>query len=282
MKKMDDKIHVLMSGLPGNMATRVALKIADSKDIDFVYYALSDHFDGSRTLVRNNNRGKYRISLRSPNEHKASLMLFRERSPGIVVDFTIPDAVNRNAELYCEVGVPFVMGTTGGDRDKLVETVKNSNIPAVIAPNMGIPLVLVQSMLEYASKMFPSALSGFTLEIVESHQETKKDTSGTAKAFQSLFEKLGATIRCGIISIRDKVVQEFVMGIKEVNAHGYHWYKLYNKDGTVTLELATKVDGRHVYADGTLEAIRFLNKKIQEGSKGEVFTMIDVLKSLNQ
>ena len=27
-----------------------------------------------------------------------------------------------NAELYCKVGVPFVMGTTGGDRERLYKT----------------------------------------------------------------------------------------------------------------------------------------------------------------
>ena len=29
-----------------------------------------------------------------------------------------------NAELYAKVGVPFVMGTTGGDRERLYKTVE--------------------------------------------------------------------------------------------------------------------------------------------------------------
>lgn len=42
-----------------------------------------------------------------------------------------------NAELYGKVGVPFVMGTTGGDRDQLYKTVEDSKVYAVISPQMG-------------------------------------------------------------------------------------------------------------------------------------------------
>lgn len=42
-----------------------------------------------------------------------------------------------NAEAYCKRQLAFVMGTTGGDRVKLVETVNNAGSYAVIAPNMG-------------------------------------------------------------------------------------------------------------------------------------------------
>lgn len=34
----------------------------------------------------------------------------------VVVDYTQPTAVNRNAEFYAKHGLDFVMGTTGGDR----------------------------------------------------------------------------------------------------------------------------------------------------------------------
>ena len=42
-----------------------------------------------------------------------------------------------NAELYSKSGVPFVMGTTGGDRDLLYKTVQEANLYAVISPQMG-------------------------------------------------------------------------------------------------------------------------------------------------
>ena len=42
-----------------------------------------------------------------------------------------------NARFYCHNGVPFVMGTTGGDREQLLADTQASGTYAVIAPNMG-------------------------------------------------------------------------------------------------------------------------------------------------
>ena len=37
----------------------------------------------------------------------------------IVIDFTHPTAVNPNADFYAKHKLPYIMGTTGGDRDAL-------------------------------------------------------------------------------------------------------------------------------------------------------------------
>lgn len=42
-----------------------------------------------------------------------------------------------NTELYCKFGIPFVMGTTGGDRELMYKTVEDSNVYALISPQMG-------------------------------------------------------------------------------------------------------------------------------------------------
>ena len=42
-----------------------------------------------------------------------------------------------NARFYCQNQVPFVMGTTGGDRHQLLEDTKKAGVYAVIAPQMG-------------------------------------------------------------------------------------------------------------------------------------------------
>lgn len=49
-------------------------------------------------------------------------------------------------------------------------------------------------MLKYMSDRFPGAFSGYTLTVTESHQASKLDTSGTAKAMVEFFKKLGATM----------------------------------------------------------------------------------------
>jgi dihydrodipicolinate reductase len=45
--------------------------------------------------------------------------------------------------------------------------------------------------MELMAEQFPGAFTGYKLEVVESHQRTKVDTSGTAKAVVSSFQKLG-------------------------------------------------------------------------------------------
>lgn len=42
-----------------------------------------------------------------------------------------------NVEFYAHNGIPFVVGTTGGDRDKLLQDAQATGSYAVIAPQMG-------------------------------------------------------------------------------------------------------------------------------------------------
>ena len=46
-------------------------------------------------------------------------------------------------------------------------------------------------MMEMMGQEFPGAFSGYKLAVTESHQRTKADTSGTAKAVVSSFQRLG-------------------------------------------------------------------------------------------
>lgn len=270
-----EKQLVTMSGLPGEVATLVAGDIIISPDLELA----SDSLSSERHQRPNSFCSIYTrpINLIPPVAHKNMLQEVRQLG-GIVVDFTRPDAVNRNAELYAETGVPFVMGTTGGDREKLLETVKRSKISAVIAPNMATPMVVLQAMLEFAANTFPNALEGWTQEFEESHQDTKKDTSGTAKAWKPMLESLGALMPGEINSIRDRIRQKNELHVRNLDAHAYHFVTLISPDRTTQINLSTKIDGRNVYVGGTLQAIRFLREKIQAGSQGEVFSMIDVLK----
>ncbi len=42
-----------------------------------------------------------------------------------------------NGRFYAASGLPFVMGTTGGDREALLRDVRAAGVSAVIAPQMG-------------------------------------------------------------------------------------------------------------------------------------------------
>jgi 4-hydroxy-tetrahydrodipicolinate reductase len=277
---MEDKITILMSGLPGKMASTVIEKILEQEDMNFSNSALTGQI--KEDIFKISEEGE--IALVKPEKHNDFLANCTANigSNLIIVDYSQPDAVNRNAELYCKHKIPFVMGTTGGDRKALEEVVKNSEISAVIAPNMAKQIVGFQAMMQYASENFPNLFKDYTLEITESHQTGKKDTSGTAKAMVSYFNRLGIPFTAEQIRmIRNPIDQKLAVGIPEeyLSGHGWHTYTLKSKDETVKFQFIHNVNGRDIYAEGTIDAIRFLNKKFyQENQKGKVYSMIDVLR----
>ena len=201
----------------------------------------------------------------------------------VVIDYTLPSAVNENALFYCENGIPFVMGTTGGDREKLIEDVAASGVYAVIAPNMGKQIVAFQTMMESMAEQFPGCFQGYSLRVVESHQRTKADTSGTAKAVVQSFQKMGLSDfkESDIEKVREKEAQMFDMGVPEecIDGHAFHTYTLTSDDGSVTLEFKHNVCGRKVYAEGTVDAAIFLHQQRQKGTATKLYNMIDVLKA---
>ncbi|HDD46218.1 MAG TPA: dihydrodipicolinate reductase [Candidatus Aenigmarchaeota archaeon] len=267
-------VRVVLSGLPGKMATKVKEKVLGCDDFELLPCALTSKRHDSERLDG--------IELYGTQRRNEFLEDTEKHRPFIIVDYTTPDAVNENAEFYCTSGIPFVMGTTGGDREKLIECVEGSDICAVIAPNMAKQIVGLMAMFEYAATNFPGLFEGYGLEIVESHQSTKKDTSGTAKAMVKYFNKLGIPFNIDDIQkIRDPEKQREI-GVPEeyLAGHGWHTYKLTSPDRTVYFEFTHNVNGRDIYALGTLDAIKYLHRKMEEGSKGRAYSMIDVLKGI--
>jgi len=275
---MNKIVKVMVNGIPGNMASNVAKYVLEDSRFELVPYTLTGlGVTASELLI-----GSRKIALIPPNQKEEAIAsILKNEGMFISVDFTHPSAVNSNAEFYCNHGIPFVMGTTGGDREFLNETIEVSAIAAVIAPNMAKQIVGFQAMMEYAANVFPNLFAEYSLEILESHQKGKADTSGTAKAMVGYFIKLGIPFSEDKINMeRDPDVQKDCLDVPEqyLSGHGWHTYTLVSPDATVKFEFIHNVNGRDIYAVGTLDAIIFLDKKVKDGAKGKVFTMIDVLK----
>lgn len=355
------KINVMVNGLPGKMASKVAEHVLRDNSFQIVPYSLT-----GPEIEQDSVFGDIRLIKPKDRDFKIEGII-EENFPFISVDFTHPDAVNSNGYFYCRNKLPFVMGTTGGDRKALEDRVKTSEISAVIAPNMAKQIVAFQERMQYAAENFSNALRGYYLEIVESHQKGKADTSGTAQSMvekpdgsQGYFNLLGIPFtKDQIIKIRDPNEQR-KLGVPEpaLEGHGWHTYIVYShrpdnlgievlaatikdflekdiskvfsdyrfydaepkkvkgiinnlnyleekigkaglsnfseeiyrvsEDETVSFSLhhipeklmviTHNVNGRDIYASGTLDAIIYLNRKVKEGSKGQVYSMIDVLK----
>ncbi len=271
--------QIMVNGLPGNVSRMIAANILQDPKLTLLPYSLT----GPEIEIDKITIEDQTVALITPDWRDTRIMTIKDTYGDFIsIDFTHPSAVNRNARFYCTFDLPFVMGTTGGDPQALQDMVTKSSISAVIAPNMAKQVVGLQAMLDYGAKNFPELFKGYRLKVQESHQQGKADTSGTAKKMVAYFNAMGVDFaEDQIQKERDPAVQQTVWGIPEayLDGHGWHTYKLTSSDGTATFEIRHHINGRNIYAEGILEAVHFLQKKLEYGSRGKVFSMIDVIKA---
>ena len=275
-------IPVMMNGLPGDVATTITRHLLTDDRFRLIPLSLTGpEITETRWVIDG-----CELNLITPDQRDPAIRNIKEKEGTfITVDFTHPSAVNDNGSFYCQNRLPFVMGTTGGDRALLNDTVAASEIPAVIAPNMAKQIVGFQAMMEYGANTFPDLFKGYTLGIRESHQQGKADTSGTAKAMVTYFNVMGIPFSAeDIVKERDPGIQQKEWEIPEnhLEGHAWHTYSLTSDDGTARFEFTHNINGRDIYAQGTLDAIAYLHQKVTEGVKGRVFSMIDLLKGIEK
>ena len=275
-----DQIKIMVNGIPGNMAVTVASLAQNDDRFWVIPYSLT----GPEIKEDKHEIGSTSFDLVKPDQREPLIQkLIEDEAPFICVDYTHPSAVNPNADFYCQKNLPFVMGTTGGDRKRLLESVTTSSTSAVISPNMAKQIVGFQAMMEDAAENFKDLFKGYAVEIKESHQKGKADTSGTAKAMIGYFNKLGTPVEgSDIIMIREPKIQKDELGVPEpfIKGHAWHTYTLISGDDTVRFQFTHNVNGRDIYAKGTLDAVVYLSQKLALEIQGKVYSMIDVLKGV--
>lgn len=270
----------MINGIPGKVACTITKHVLQDKRFNLVPYSLTGP-DINNTKYKTND---FEFNLIKPDKRDDIIQNIKNEYNHIyTIDFTHPSSVNSNALFYIKNDLPFVMGTTGGDREKLKEDINKGTTPAVIAPNMTKQIVGFQAMMEYGANTFPDLFKGFTLNIKESHQKGKADTSGTAKAMVKYFNKMGLKFTDkDIIKERDPEIQKTIWNIPEehLSGHGFHTYELKSEDGSCEFKFEHNICGRDVYVNGSLDAVLFLNENLTQRKSKNVnyFTMIDVLK----
>lgn len=289
-------LRIMVNGMPGPMATAAAeaclrkgLQLSPvamtGPDVEPCTIKVYDNVTGKSADVR-------LVPANDKEELLSSLAGVREATGGkenvLAIDYTHPSAVNSNAVFYADNELPFVMGTTGGDRDQLSADMESRKAFAVIAPNMGKQIVAMQSALEDLADKFPAAFAGYSLDVTESHQKTKADTSGTAKAVIASLKTLSDgegddekfDVENDIEMLRDdESSKAFGVSEEAMNGHAFHTYTLTSADGSVQFQLKHNVSGRTVYAEGTADAVKFLAGKVRGGAEGQVYSMVDVLQA---
>ena len=174
-----------------------------------------------------------------------------------IVDFSHHSATKKLTDYAVAVQAPLVIATTGQTpEERTMIACAAQSIPVFFTSNFSIGVAVLLRIAKEAVKAFPDA----DIEIVEAHHNHKVDVpSGTAltlaKAIQSVREN--AELNIG----------RHENGKREKNEIGIHSLRMGNIAGvheihictpTQTLTLKHEAHDRALFAEGAIEAIKFL------------------------
>lgn len=173
MEVRSNMIEVIVTGAAGRMGGEVVkavtaadgMRVAAAVDASGVAASVDDGQGGSVPLT---------------HDLASALSADGQR---VLVDFTVPGAVEANVAAALAAGVHCVVGTTGVSdaRWREVAAVASEDVCLFVAPNFAIGAVLMMRFAQSAAKYMPSA------EVIELHHDRKLDApSGTAMRTASL------------------------------------------------------------------------------------------------
>jgi len=165
-------IQVLVNGAAGRMGSEVVRTVAAEEGL--IVCGAVDPGAAGKDLGEVVGTGHNGITI-SPSLEEA----FAKGKPDVVVDFTSPKVIYKNARYVLEQGVNMVIGTTGltaEQRAELADIADKTGANGLVAPNFSLGAVLLMKVSAEIAKYLPNA------EIIELHHNHKYDApSGTAK-----------------------------------------------------------------------------------------------------
>ncbi len=198
------------------------------------------------------------------------------RAADAVLDFTLPGAAARHAELAAAEGTMLVIGTTGlGADEQAALEAAAAQVAVVQAPNMSLAVNLLFRLTEQVAGLLDD---DYDIEIVEMHHRYKVDApSGTAlglgraaaRARGVAFDEVAARGRDGVTGARPRG-EIGLAALRGGDVTGEHSV-IFAADGE-RLELAVRSSNRQTYARGAVQAARWA-----EGRGPGLYTMADVL-----
>lgn len=166
------KIRVFVAGAIGKMGQEVIKTILVQDDL--VLVGASDTRGQGQDVGYMMGSSRIGIDISGP----LNLEILNSSKADILVDFTNPQSVLKNAKLAIKAGVVPVIGTSGLDDTDIFEIedlVKQEGVGAFVASNFSIGAILMMRYAREAAKYLPH------IEIIELHHDQKLDApSGTA------------------------------------------------------------------------------------------------------
>jgi len=194
----------------------------------------------------------------------------------VLIDFTRPEATLHHLAVCRNLGVRFVIGTTGfNDAQKQTIADAASEVPIAMAPNFSVGVNVTFKLLEIAATALKE---GFDVEILELHHRHKIDApSGTALRMGEIVARaLGRDLKRSAIHGREGVTGERksdtigFAALRGGDAVGDHTAMFLGTGERI--EITHRAGSRATYAEGALRSARFLMDK-----KNGLYDMQDVL-----
>jgi len=175
----------------------------------------------------------------------------------VLVDFTLPEAVDTHLDYVAKYKKALVLGTTGlsdAQKSKVEEIAKI--VPVVFTPNMSVGInVLFSALAEITKKLGPD----YSVEIVEAHHKAKKDApSGTAKKLAEVINQ---------VTKKDVPTHSIRLG----DIFGDH--TIIFCGNSERIEIKHQAHSRDLFVVGALKAVKWIF-----GKPAGLYSMQDVLK----
>lgn len=183
----------------------------------------------------------------------------------VMIDFTLPEALENNLACCVSAGLPVVVGTTGlNEQQKLAIQEAAKQIPVVFAANMSIGVNLLFNLVRQTARVMGNTAD---IEIWEAHHRFKKDApSGTAVAIgEVIADELGRDLnQCAIYG------REGDTGERDPNTIGFATIRAGDIVGEHTamfaelgerIELTHRASSRLTFAKGAVRAAAWLADK---------------------
>jgi 4-hydroxy-tetrahydrodipicolinate reductase len=273
---MNKMINVAVTGACGRMGSKIIKTILEQEDMNVVAA-----IEVPNTPLEGKDVGEIigigEIGVEVNGAEKLQDVL-KSKKPDVLVDFTIANAAVGTIKTSSECGVNLVVGTTGFSDEQMseiIDSIKKTQISAVIAPNMAVGVNVFFKVL----KDLANILGDYDVEIIEAHHRHKKDApSGTAvKAAEIIatelnrnMDEVGVYGRKGIVG--ERTAEEIgVHAVRGGDIVGDHMV-LFAGEGE-RLEIIHRANSRQAFVNGVIKGIRY----VINTDKGSISDMGDVL-----
>lgn len=269
-------INVAVTGACGRMGSKIIKTILEQDDMNVVaaIEVPNTPLDG-KDVGEVIGIGKIGVEVNGAEKLQDVL---KSKKPDVLVDFTIANAAVGTIKTSAECDVNLVVGTTGftdEQMSEMIDSIKNNQVSAVIAPNMAVGVNVFFKVL----KDLANILGDYDVEIIEAHHRNKKDApSGTAvKAAEIIatelnrnMDEVGVYGRKGIVG--ERTAEEIgVHAVRGGDIVGDHMV-LFAGEGE-RLEIIHRANSRQAFVSGVIKGIRY----VINTDKGSISDMGDVL-----